>query len=373
MCLPGASLSMLEGLQEQTTSLVWSPYIFRTAVLQVSVCLTHASTQEVLAVQRSLAIAEAKAAAEEQIEEAAMAGSVDHIHTWAERGHWGTQGGDISASSSMDLSAAGAEAAGVAGVSAAMAEMSIAAENSSNQVLHVVQQPASIRTGGLHRGAEAAMYGHQQQQHWGYDALQQQQLAEAPASANSSPGEAPGMAGPTLRDVLGRPVPAGYSSMTPAAAATPAPVHMQTTAHPSTAVTAAYSSTTAASQAQLHTTPFPVPSTSGMSNSSLTAQFSAADVAAHMPGEGRKGAPALGSVQHVEREIVHSTAATAAADAAAAGDANSQARHLTVLVHRLQSRPAEDVLSELAACAGKICQQAWQENFSKVSVTLRYL
>ncbi|WIA41106.1 hypothetical protein OEZ86_004736 [Tetradesmus obliquus] len=44
----------------------------------------------------------------------------------------------------------------------------------------------------------------------------------------------------------------------------------------------------------------------------------------------------------------------------------SQARHLTVLVHRLQSRPGEDVLAELAACAGTMCKQAWVDNFSKV-------
>lgn len=59
-------------------------------------------------------------------------------------------------------------------------------------------------------------------------------------------------------------------------------------------------------------------------------------------------------------------AAVAAAAAAAAGDASSQARHLTVLVHRLQSRPAVDVLAELAACASVLCKQAWQDNFSKV-------
>jgi hypothetical protein len=58
--------------------------------------------------------------------------------------------------------------------------------------------------------------------------------------------------------------------------------------------------------------------------------------------------------------------AVAAAAAAAGGDAGSQARHLTVLVHRLQSRPAEDVLAELAACAGVLCSQAWEDNFSKV-------
>jgi hypothetical protein len=59
-------------------------------------------------------------------------------------------------------------------------------------------------------------------------------------------------------------------------------------------------------------------------------------------------------------------AAVAAAAAVACGDAGSQARHLTVLVHRLQSRPAEDVLAELAACASVLCSQAWQDNFSKV-------
>jgi hypothetical protein len=67
-------------------------------------------------------------------------------------------------------------------------------------------------------------------------------------------------------------------------------------------------------------------------------------------------------------QIIGHAAATAAAAAAAAGDAGSQARHLTVLVHRLQSKPGEDVLAELAACAGTICRQAWVDNFSKVGV-----
>ncbi|KIY94798.1 hypothetical protein MNEG_13164, partial [Monoraphidium neglectum] len=47
-------------------------------------------------------------------------------------------------------------------------------------------------------------------------------------------------------------------------------------------------------------------------------------------------------------------------------DAAGQARHLTVLVHRLQSRAGEDVLAELAACAEGAGQEAWDANFSKV-------
>jgi hypothetical protein len=66
------------------------------------------------------------------------------------------------------------------------------------------------------------------------------------------------------------------------------------------------------------------------------------------------------------RDPAIGAAAAAAAAVAAAGDAGSQARHLTVLVHRLQSRPGEDVLAELAACAGTMCKQAWVDNFSKV-------
>jgi len=45
----------------------------------------------------------------------------------------------------------------------------------------------------------------------------------------------------------------------------------------------------------------------------------------------------------------------------------AQARHLTTLVHRLQSRPGEDVLAELAACASGMGQEAWDACFSKVS------
>lgn len=77
--------------------------------------------------------------------------------------------------------------------------------------------------------------------------------------------------------------------------------------------------------------------------------------------------PAVSTGQGLDPAV--SSAAAAAAAAAATGDAGSQARHLTVLVHRLQSRPGEDVLAELAACAGTMCQQAWQDNFSKVGCT----
>jgi hypothetical protein len=44
----------------------------------------------------------------------------------------------------------------------------------------------------------------------------------------------------------------------------------------------------------------------------------------------------------------------------------AQARHLTVLVARLQTRPGEDVLWELAACAAGLGQEAWDGGFSKV-------
>ena len=47
-------------------------------------------------------------------------------------------------------------------------------------------------------------------------------------------------------------------------------------------------------------------------------------------------------------------------------DPAGQARHLTVLVHRLQSRAGEDVLGELATCAASAGQEAWDANFSKV-------
>jgi hypothetical protein len=47
-------------------------------------------------------------------------------------------------------------------------------------------------------------------------------------------------------------------------------------------------------------------------------------------------------------------------------DPAAQARHLTLLVHRLSSRPATGVLEELTACAQALGAQAWQANFAKV-------
>ncbi|GBF89721.1 hypothetical protein Rsub_02891 [Raphidocelis subcapitata] len=47
-------------------------------------------------------------------------------------------------------------------------------------------------------------------------------------------------------------------------------------------------------------------------------------------------------------------------------DPAAQSRHLSLLVARLQSRPGEDVLAELAACAEAMGQEAWDASFSKV-------
>jgi hypothetical protein len=47
-------------------------------------------------------------------------------------------------------------------------------------------------------------------------------------------------------------------------------------------------------------------------------------------------------------------------------DPAAQSHHLSLLVARLQTRPGEDVLAELAACAGGMGQEAWDASFSKV-------
>eukprot|EP00878_Enallax_costatus_P013398 GHUV01014010.1.p1 GENE.GHUV01014010.1~~GHUV01014010.1.p1 ORF type:complete len:768 (+),score=287.98 GHUV01014010.1:178-2304(+) len=327
----------------------------------VQACVAHASPQEVHAVQRSLHIEQARAAAEEQQEEAAAAMGgmgAEHIQHWAQRGHWGTQGGSMSVSSSMDLSANGIEAGSLAGVTAGMADMGIRSESSHNggaQVLQVTHHPAAVGSGQIPQAPDV-MYIQQQQP-------EQRYISGLPISADSSPGavEGSGTVGTTVRDVLGRPMPAGYSSMTPATAvATPAAPTLHTVGHVGS--TYAYGVPASAVEAQqLHTTPFPPAPTAGTSYSSgVAAQPFAADTptAAMMP--------ATASVAQPSDPVVVSSAAAEAAAAAAAGDAGSQARHLTVLVHRLQSRPSEDVLAELAACAGTLSQQAWQANFSKV-------
>jgi hypothetical protein len=48
-------------------------------------------------------------------------------------------------------------------------------------------------------------------------------------------------------------------------------------------------------------------------------------------------------------------------------DPMGQARHLTVLVHRLTSKPSEEVLAELVACAKDMSKEAWDPNFTKVT------
>lgn len=350
------------------------PWCCAAPCVQVQACVAHASPQEVHAVQRSLQIEQARAAAEEQQDEAAAAAmgglGAEHIQHWAQRGHWGTQGGSASVSSSIDLSTNGVDAGGLAGVTAGMADMHFRAESSQNgaaQVLQVTHQPAGGRSGQIPLAAHG-MYLQQQQ-------AEQQYVSEMPHSTDSSPG-AQGSAGAvstTVRDVLGRPLPAGYSSIGPAAvAATPA-ANLHTIGHVGSS--SGYSMSAAAAETQQqHTTPFPPAHTvsANYSDRAPSQSISADMISATAPMQPQASAaayvPAIASLtQPSDAGLVTSAAAEAAAAAAAAGDAGSQARHLTVLVHRLQSRPSEDVLAELAACAETLSQQAWQANFSKVS------
>ncbi|WIA20824.1 hypothetical protein OEZ85_005178 [Tetradesmus obliquus] len=314
----------------------------------VAACLAQSSSQEVLAVQRSLAVVEAAAAAEaaaaeEADEHAALAAAsnAEHIATWAHRGHWGTAGGVGSTSSSMDLSTtasvggagAGADSAALHGITAGVAELGVSH--------HHVR--ASHRQSAAAAPAAAAPHSnHTQQQQQPAANMYQHQPGEIHSVA-SSPG-AP--AGAALHDVLGRPLPAAAFAQQAAVDAAGAAGHCVVTVGAEAA------------------------SSIGRASSSLRGGVSAGGLASSNGGGAGVwgGAAGLAGSTPVSpgRDPAIGAAAAAAAAAAASGDAGSQARHLTVLVHRLQSRPGEDVLAELAACAGTMCKQAWVDNFSKV-------
>ncbi|KAF8062702.1 clasp1b [Scenedesmus sp. PABB004] len=282
----------------------------------VAACLQHATSQEVLAVQRSLAAAEARAAAEEDDEAAASAaGLTDRVAAWAHRGHWGTHGG-ASTSSSMDLSTASAGGAEQAAHGLAAGQPAAPAPvHAAPAAQAAPQQQLPAAGGGSH-----SIYQHQA------GAADAQSVCSSPGAA-AQPG-----GGAVARDLLGRPV-----------AAAPDAGHTTTTC---------------------------VGAGAGAGAAALlglgSANGSGAGSAFSSSGGGLPGAGAGAPPPSPPEGGAISAAAASAAAAAAAGDAGSQARHLTVLVHRLQSRPGEDVLAELAACAGTVCKQAWEENFQKV-------
>lgn len=299
--------------------------------------------------QRSLAVVEAAAAAEaaaaeEADEHAALtaASNAEHVATWAHRGHWGTAGGVGSTSSSMDLSTtasvggagAGADSAALHGITAGVAELGVSQ--------HHVR--ASHRQSAAAAPAAAAPHSShiQQQQQQPAANMYQHQPGEIHSVA-SSPG---GPAGAALHDVLGRPLPAAAFAQQAAVDAAGAAGHSVVTVGAEAA------------------------SSIGSASSSLRGGVSAGGLASSNGGGAGVwgGAAGLAGSTPVSpgRDPAIGAAAAAAAAAAASGDAGSQARHLTVLVHRLQSRPGEDVLAELAACAGTMCKQAWVDNFSKV-------
>lgn len=335
-------------------------------------------------VQRSLADAEARAAAEEGAAAAAEeAAAAAHSAAWAHHAN-GQQALSVSSSADMSqsgFSAAGeqhqygayggdyqtyaAEAQGYAGEQHVQAlagnlaglSLSTAAVQQQQQLeqQQQYQQQQHFGPAGGHASMGQLLQGpgtqpssstgytqqvqqqqfhtaqqqpaHQQYQH----SYQQQQPA---AQASSMGGTAP-VEGP--RDVLGRPVAGTPVSATGSLAAAPDSAQLLQSQAPQT-------------QQQ----PAPMSTPAGLSAPQLPQLTSQQQAPATVPAS-PQGA-AVGA------------AAMAAAAAVAAGDAGSQARHLTVLVHRLQSRPAEDVLAELAACASVLCSQAWQDNFSKVCV-----
>lgn len=348
---------------------------------QVAACLQQATPQEVTAVQRSLANAEAKAAAAE-----AAAAAAEQAASWAHH----TSGQAFSVTSSADLSqngfaateqhVYGAEnsdyhlhvqpAVPNAELMAAQQASTLAVDMSVSESIMQQQQqlpyiPAPADMQQQCRGQVVSTQDHpgpqaylttsnrhpqqvqlqQQQMHSQHQQMQysnqQQHLSQDSMHAAQhmvSTQPAPGMlAAP--RDLLGRPVPAAAAS--PGACAGVATAALST------------------SQSQLQGQP--------AHNLSGAALMAGTNVQPQVPqSQNGQATTSADDSSAPAGSSCASAAAMAAASAAAAGDASSQARHLTVLVHRLQSRPAEDVLAELAACTGVLSSQAWEANFSKV-------
>jgi hypothetical protein len=231
------------------------------------------------------------------------------------------------------------------------------------------QQPAAAAAGYSHAGAaglpvqeegrtlypllthpsgSAALTGQQQQQ--------QQQVVAGPAPSNGSSGWGHGdqsqpfqhLQAPRVGQaaaVAAAPA-AGYASHSssdvgsgrPAAAAAVAPAagYLQPAAAPATPGAAAAAAPSVAASSSAAATP------------------PGALVPTSVLGRPFMASPALMTIN------LEQLRATLPQDPAA------QARHLTLLVHRLSSRPATGVLEELVACAQVLGAQAWQANFAKV-------
>lgn len=323
-------------------------------------------------VQRSLADTEARAAAEEgaaaAAEQAAAATAAEHAAAWAQQ----TNGQAFSVSSSADMSQSGFVAAAeqhhyaayggeqqaylqqghtdmqsyggqhVQGLAGHMAGMSlnVAAAQQQQQLEQQQQQLLALQQQQQqYRPTSAGTSG--QMPHIQLPQQQQQGQTHQPLMANQHISQMPHLqqvgatSGPAIeppRDVLGRPVPlspAGHTAM-------------------------------------------PIVHQPGVG--ALQQGMATGTIGSPLQPLQQQQPPVLaglGSPQAAPPPCAQAgAAALAAAAAVAAGDAGSQARHLTVLVHRLQSRPAEDVLAELAACASVLCRQAWEDNFSKVRMCM---
>ncbi|KAI8476813.1 MAG: clasp N terminal-domain-containing protein [Monoraphidium minutum] len=155
----------------------------------------------------------------------------------------------------------------------------------------------------------------------------------------------------------------GFSAAAAAAAAQAlAPAPQQQLPHPAWQDAAGCSGAPAASAA--------APAAAPAAPAAAPAVADGGDAGAGMRGSDGGGAPAAGGVGGVQHEILGRTFVEPVtlhhARVELPSDPAGQARHLTVLVHRLQSRAGEDVLGELAACAESAGQEAWDANFSKV-------
>jgi chemotaxis protein histidine kinase CheA len=355
------------------------PHLLHFAIVcscatQVVACLQHATPQEVAVVQRSLADAEARAAAEEDAAAAAEAAACAAAAPWSHHANEHA----FSVSSSADMSQGGFSAAGEQQQYAAYSceqqacgqqggmESEDLAQLNAQQIQALAGNMVGLALNGATTYQEQPQIVQQQLEQQQY--IQQQHRPQQQLPTNSSQNG--------VMNALLQPATAAAQMQQPQMHSQeqqqPAQQQYQATyQQPAPVLT---SSTAATVEGPRDVLGRPVGNTPGGIPAAPSTQpqmqpqqaVGAGLVTGVVQQPQQQQPPAVVAASPQTAAACAGAAAVAAAAAAAAGDASSQARHLTVLVHRLQSRPAVDVLAELAACASVLCKQAWQDNFSKV-------
>lgn len=221
------------------------------------------------------------------------------------------------------------------------------------QAFEQQQQPL----GGLARGSPQPLYGAQHAAHTGAGiaAAMSAMTLGAPGSyeqpISPPPAEAPAAAKSYLPPGAGN----GYGM----AMASP------TSTRGAAAATASPSGSPFAQQALLRSLQTAAAMIDGSPPSRSAVGSSSSAAGAGMLPAANSGASVAAAVLAIE--VQNGQPGTPGSPARVPSDAQGQSRYLTVLVHRLQSKPNEEVLADLAAAASSLGTEAWDANFSKAS------